>query len=71
VKLLEEQPERFDVEQTNLYAAMDYAYGQSNMAWILRIDELVDRIARAGDAAPLTNPTRLPRRGPEARRYRR
>jgi hypothetical protein len=39
--LLERAPERLDLEQTHLYAAMDYAHGQSNLAWILRIDRLI------------------------------
>ena len=42
--LLERAPERLDLEQTHLYAAMDYAHSQSNLAWMLRIEALLTRL---------------------------
>jgi hypothetical protein len=52
IPLLERSPDRLDLEQTHLYAAMDYAHAQSNLAWMLRIERLLvlladkDRFAR-------------------------
>jgi hypothetical protein len=42
--LLEDAPGRLDLEQTHLYAAMDYAHAQSRLASILRIDRLLARL---------------------------
>jgi len=39
--LLERQPERLDLEQTHLFAAMDYAHSSSDLASALRIDRLL------------------------------
>ncbi len=44
VSMLERQPERFAAEQTHLFAAMDYAYRESDMRAILRVDALVRRL---------------------------
>jgi RpiB/LacA/LacB family sugar-phosphate isomerase len=42
--LLERFPERLDLEQTHLYAAMDYAQRVSNLGWMLRIERLLARM---------------------------
>jgi hypothetical protein len=42
--LLEDAPERLDLEQTHLYAAMDYAHTESRLDTILRIDHLLARL---------------------------
>jgi hypothetical protein len=39
--LLERDPGRLELEQTHLYAAMDYAHARSSVAWSLRIEALV------------------------------
>lgn len=44
VALLEREPERFTVEQTHLFAAMDHAHRIGDMASILRIERLVARL---------------------------
>lgn len=44
VSMLEREPERFAAEQTHLFAAMDYAYRESDMRAILRVDALVRRL---------------------------
>jgi hypothetical protein len=44
VALLESSPERLDLEQTHLYAAMDYAHTSSNLEWMLRIDRLLAKL---------------------------
>jgi hypothetical protein len=43
--LLERSPERFELEQTHLFAAMDFAHSSSNLAQALRIDELLRKLA--------------------------
>jgi hypothetical protein len=43
--LLEGAPDRLDLEQTNLYAAMDHAHNESNLDWMIRIDRLVATLA--------------------------
>jgi hypothetical protein len=45
--LLERHPERFDLEQTHLFAAMDYAHSSSNLGQALRIERLLRTL---GDA---------------------
>jgi hypothetical protein len=45
--LLERYPERFDLEQTHLFAAMDYANASSNLGQALRIERLLRTL---GDA---------------------
>jgi hypothetical protein len=47
VSLLEREPARFALEQTHLFAAMDYAYRESNMSAILRVDALLRRLEDA------------------------
>lgn len=44
VSMLENHPERFPLEQTHLFAAMDYAYRESDMRAILRVDALMRRL---------------------------
>jgi hypothetical protein len=39
--LLEREPQRLDLEQTHLYAAMDYAHAESSLDWMLRIERLL------------------------------
>jgi hypothetical protein len=43
--LLEREPHRLDLEQTHLYAAMDVAHDESRLDWMLRIEELIKRLA--------------------------
>jgi hypothetical protein len=42
--LLEAEPGRLDLEQTHLYAAMDYAHAQSDLQSLLRIDRLLSAL---------------------------
>ncbi len=44
VTLLERHPERRELEQTHLFAAMEYAYMQSDMQALLRLEALVRRL---------------------------
>jgi hypothetical protein len=44
VGLLESAPERLDLEQTHLYAAMDFAHATSSLDWMLRIDRLLTKL---------------------------
>jgi hypothetical protein len=48
VSLLERHPERLDLEQTHLFAAMDHAQRGGDLREILRIDALLERLARPG-----------------------
>jgi len=45
--LLENAPQRLDLEQTHLYAAMDYAHALSRLDSILRIDRLLAALGQA------------------------
>jgi hypothetical protein len=45
IDLLERHPERLDLEQTHLYAAMDYAQGRSDISFILRVGRLTASLA--------------------------
>jgi hypothetical protein len=45
IELLERHPERLDLEQTHLYAAMDYAQGRSDVGFILRVGRLTASLA--------------------------
>lgn len=47
VALLERHPDRLDVEQTNLFAAMDYAHGESHLGLGLRLGRLLERLGLA------------------------
>jgi hypothetical protein len=49
--LLERQPHRLDLEQTHLYAAMDFAHDESRLDWMLRIDRLLERLAGSSQKA--------------------
>jgi len=42
--LLERHPERFDLEQTHFFAAMDFAHTASNLPMALRIERLLQRL---------------------------
>ena len=42
--LLERHPERFDLEQTHLFAAMDFAHTSSNLGQALRIERLLQTL---------------------------
>lgn len=43
VALLEEHPERLDLEQTHLFAAMDFAHRTSDLDAMLRVERLLER----------------------------
>jgi hypothetical protein len=45
VQMLERSPERLDMEQTHLFAAMDHAQRQGDLRMILRVDALAGRLA--------------------------
>jgi hypothetical protein len=45
VALLEAQPERLNLEQTHLFAAMDHAHRTSNLNAMLRVEALARRLA--------------------------
>jgi len=45
VALLESQPARLNLEQTHLFAAMDYAHRTSNLNAMLRVEALARRLA--------------------------
>jgi hypothetical protein len=47
VTLLERHPERLDLEQTNLFAAMDHAHSQSDLGLGLRLGRLLERLGFA------------------------
>ncbi|MGC4094394.1 MAG: ABC transporter ATP-binding protein [Polyangiaceae bacterium] len=49
VSLIERDPARFALEQTHLFGAMDYAYRESDMNAILRVDALLCRIEAQAD----------------------
>ncbi len=49
VTLLERHPERFELEQSHLFAAMEHAYRKSDMNAILRVNALAKRLERAQD----------------------
>ena len=42
--LLERNPDRFDLEQTHLFAAMDFAHASSDLDGALRIDRLLRKL---------------------------
>ena len=44
VALLEQHPERVDLEQTHLYAAMDHAHATSDLDAALRLERLLARL---------------------------
>jgi hypothetical protein len=45
LSLLERDPSRLDLEQTHLFAAMDFAHASSDLDGALRIDRLLDKLA--------------------------
>jgi hypothetical protein len=47
LRLLERQPARLDLEQTHLFAAMDFAHATSDMRLALRVDRLLDQLGLA------------------------
>jgi hypothetical protein len=47
VTLLERHPERLELEQTHLFAAMEQAYRKSDMNALLRVNALAERLERA------------------------
>jgi hypothetical protein len=49
VTLLERHPERLELEQTHLFAAMEHAYRKSDMNALLRVNALARRLERAED----------------------
>jgi hypothetical protein len=54
--LLESSPERLRVEQTHLYALMDWAQAESELDLILRVQDLAERLHRDGSSSPLAEP---------------
>jgi hypothetical protein len=44
VGLLEKHPERLDLEQTNLFAAMDHAHTTSDLRLALRLEKLLRQL---------------------------
>lgn len=52
VTLLERQPERLELEQSHLFAAMEHAYRKSDMNAILRVNALAQRLERGEDRRP-------------------
>jgi hypothetical protein len=51
VALLEREPERLDLEQTHLFAAMDHANASGDLDASLRVHRLVTRLEEAGATA--------------------
>jgi hypothetical protein len=49
VSLLEQHPERLDLEQSHLFAAMEHAYRKSDMNALLRVNALARGLERAED----------------------
>jgi hypothetical protein len=49
VALLEAHPERLNLEQTHLFAAMDHAHRTSNLRAMLRVEALTRRLAGSGE----------------------
>ena len=49
VTLLERHPERLELEQSQLFAAMEHAYRKSDMNALLRVNALAQRLERAED----------------------
>jgi energy-coupling factor transporter ATP-binding protein EcfA2 len=47
VVLLENNPERLDLEQTHLFAAMDHAHTTSDLGLALRLEKLLERLGLA------------------------
>ena len=47
VGLLERHPERLDLEQTHLFAAMDHAHRTSDLTLALRLERLLERLGLA------------------------
>lgn len=45
VAMLERSPERLDMEQTHLFAAMDHAQRSGDLRMVLRVDALLERLA--------------------------
>ena len=44
VGLLERHPDRLDLEQTNLFAAMDHAHTTSDLGLALRLERLLETL---------------------------
>lgn len=49
VTLLEQHPERLELEQSHLFAAMEHAYRKSDMNALLRVNALTHRLERPQD----------------------
>jgi len=45
--LLERHPERLDLEQTHLFAAMNHAHTTSDLGLALRLERLLERLSLA------------------------
>ena len=49
VRMLERHPERLELEQSHLFAAMEHAYRKSDMNALLRVNALTTRLEQADD----------------------
>jgi hypothetical protein len=52
VAMLERAPERLDLEQTHLFAAMDYAHRSEDLGAMLRIERLLKKLDPEADSRP-------------------
>jgi hypothetical protein len=50
IRLLERHPERVDLEQTHLFAAMDHAHKTSNLRAAVRLERLLSRLGESDEA---------------------
>jgi hypothetical protein len=51
VRLLERHPDRLDLEQTHLFAALDHAHASSQLGKIIRVQRLLEAMETAGNSA--------------------
>jgi hypothetical protein len=49
IALLEKDPLRLDLEQTHLFAAMDFANGRSDLGGALRIERLLEKLGEPAE----------------------
>jgi hypothetical protein len=61
VSLLEREPERLELEQTHLYAAMDLANTAGSVGAAVRVERLLARLEEMGEASASSSGTRRPR----------
>jgi hypothetical protein len=51
VELLERHPERMELEQSHLFAAMEHAYRKGDLTMLLRVNALARQLERVGGSA--------------------